>query len=116
MDGDKRSVAGCPAVAMAQILNYHETTNNIVFNDSDDYYHNYGNRFWIDNDHEEYDFPSFPELNGYLDTLNYHYNNQIQITDEDKAALNFACGIAARQVYSNQISGTYGVDHLERME
>jgi len=110
MDGDKRSIAGCPAVAMAQILNYHETTNNIVFNDSDDYYHNYGNRFWVDNDHEEYGFPSFPELNGYLDTLNYNYNNQIQITDEDKAALTFACGTAARQVYSADGSGTYGVN------
>ncbi|GAG04431.1 unnamed protein product, partial [marine sediment metagenome] len=33
MDGDKRSVAGCPAVAMAQILNYHKTTNNVAFND-----------------------------------------------------------------------------------
>ncbi len=110
MDGDQRSIAGCPAVAMAQVMNYHETTNNIVFNDSDDYHHNFGNRFWIDNDHEEYGFPSFPELNGYLDTLNYNYNNQIQVTDEDKAALTFACGTAARQVYSDQISGTYGVD------
>ena len=44
----KRSVAGCPAIPMAQILNYHRTTNNVAFNDSDDYYHNYGgNRYWI---------------------------------------------------------------------
>jgi len=94
MDGDKRSIAGCPAVTMAQILNYHKTTNNVTFNDSDDYYNSYGNRFWIDNDHEEYDFPSFPELNTYLDTLVYHYDNQFLITDEDKATLNFACGVA----------------------
>ena len=109
-DQDKRSVAGCPAVAMAQILNYHKTTNNVAFNDSDDYYHNYGNRFWIDNDHEEYDFPSFPELNDYLDTLAYHYDNQLLITDEDKATLNFACGVAATQVYASGGSGTFGVD------
>jgi len=110
MDGDKRSVAGCPAVAMAQILNYHKTINNVAFNDSDDYYHSYGNRFWIDNDHEEYDFPSFPELNDYLDTLAYHYDNQISITDEDKATLNFACGVAATQVYTSAGSGTFGVN------
>lgn len=110
MDGDKRSVAGCPAVAMAQILNYHKTTNNVAFNDSDDYYHSYGNRFWIDDDHEEYDFPSFPELNDYLDTLAYHYDNQLLITDEDKATLNFACGVAATQVYASGGSGTFGVD------
>ena len=110
MDGDKRSIAGCPAVAMAQILNYHKTTNNVAFNDSDDYYHSYGNRFWIDNDHEEYDFPSFPELNDYLDTLAYHYDNQLSITDEDKASLNFACGVAATQVYTSGGSGTFGVN------
>ena len=110
MDGDKRSIAGCPAVAMAQILNYHKTTNNVAFNDSDDYYHSYGNRFWIDNDHEEYDFPSFPELNDYLDTLAYHYDNQLLITDEDKATLNFACGVAATQVYTSGGSGTFGVN------
>ena len=110
MDGDKRSIAGCPAVAMAQILNYHKTTNNVAFNDSDDYYHSYGNRFWIDDDHEEYDFPSFPELNDYLDTLAYHYDNQLLITDEDKAALNFACGVAATQVYTSGGSGTFGVN------
>lgn len=110
MDRDKRSVAGCPAVAMAQILNYHKTTNNVAFNDSDDYYHSYGNRFWIDDDHEEYDFPSFPELNDYLDTLAYHYDNQLLITDEDKATLNFACGVAATQVYASGGSGTFGVD------
>jgi len=95
---------------MAQILNYHKTTNNVAFNDSDDYYHSYGNRFWIDNDHEEYDFPSFPELNDYLDTLAYHYDNQLLITDEDKAALNFACGVAATQVYTSGGSGTFGVN------
>jgi hypothetical protein len=110
MDGDKRSIAGCPAVAMAQILNYHKTTNNVAFNDSDDYYHSYGNRFWIDNDHEEYDFPSFPELNDYLDTLAYHYDNKLSITDENKATLNFACGVAATQVYTSGVSGTFGVN------
>ena len=47
----QRSVAGCPAVAMAQILNYHETTRDTQFTDADDYYHAYaGNNFWIDNE------------------------------------------------------------------
>lgn len=106
-----RSVAGCPAVAMAQILNYHETTNNIVFNDSDDYYHNYGgNNYWIDNDHITYDFPSFLELNVYLDTLVNHYQNQISPTEDDIAALIFACGVAAKQVYNPSGSGTFGVN------
>ena len=105
-----RSVAGCPAVAMAQILNYHQTTNNIMLNDSDDYYHNYSdNNYWIDNDSETYDFPTFPELNSYLSTLASHYQNQVTPTDDDVAALIFACGVAAQQVYHPTGSGTFSV-------
>ncbi len=106
----QRGIAGCPAVAMAQIINYHKTTNNIQFNDSDDYHHNYLNKFWIDDDYEAYDFPSFPFLNGFLNTLSEHYQTQTLITDDDKAAINFACGVAATQVYSPQVSGTFGVN------
>jgi hypothetical protein len=96
---------------MAMILDYYKTTNHVMFNDSDGYYHNYGgNTYWIDNDHVSYDFPSFPTLNGYLATLSSHYQNQTPTTDTDVAALTFACGVAAQQVYSSQGSGTFGVD------
>ena len=107
----KRSVAGCPAVAIAQILNYHQTTNYIQFNDSDDYYHSYGgNNYWIDDDYEIYDFPSFPQLNSYLGSLVLKYQNQKKLSNEDKAALVFACGVAAKQVYHPDVSGTFGVN------
>ncbi len=110
LDSGERSVAGCPAVAMAQILNYHRTTQNIQFNDNDDYLHNYaGNRYVIDDDFLEYDFPSFVELNNYFDTLQYNYENDIPLTDNDKAAINFGCGVAANQVYHPSGSGTFGV-------
>jgi len=106
-----RSLAGCPAVAMAQILNYHATTNDIVFSDADDYYHDYnGNQYWIDNDYIPYGFPSFPQLNSYLQTLQYHYQNNMTLTNNDKAALNFACGVAATQVYGSGGSGTFSVN------
>ena len=106
-----RAVAGCPAVAMAQILNYHKMTNNTQFDDSDDYYHNYsGYQYWIDDDYVYWSFPSFPQLNGFLDILNEHYQNDETLTDDDKAAITFACGVAAQQVYSPDISGTFGVD------
>jgi hypothetical protein len=106
-----RSIAGCPSIAMAMILDYHKTTNNVMFNDSDDYRHNYdGNNYWIDNDYVSYDFPSFPTLNGYLATLSSHYQNQTPTTDTDAAALTFACGVAAKQVYGSQGSGTFGVN------
>jgi hypothetical protein len=107
----ERSVAGCPAVTMAQILNYHKNINNIMFNDDDDYYHNYGaNQYWIDDDYDVYDFPSFPELNNYLVTLAHHYENQTAPTNDEKAALIFACGVAAQQVYTSEVSGTFGVN------
>ena len=107
----ERSVAGCPAVAMAQILNYHRTTQGVQFSDDDDYYHSYaGNSYTIDDDYIEYDFPSFPELNVYLDTLLYNYENELELTDDDKAAINFACGVACKQVYNPAGSGTFGVD------
>ncbi len=106
----QRSVAGCPSVAMAQILNYHERINNIAFDDGDDYYHNYYHQYWIDNDHETYDFPSYPELNVYLDTLEDHYSSETPLTNEDKASLTFGCGVAAHQVYHPSGSGTFGVN------
>jgi hypothetical protein len=110
-NGGGRSVAGCPAVAMAQILNFHNTTNDIVFDNGDDYYHNYaGNQYWIDNDYMTYDFPSFPQLNTYLTSLQNNYESQTPPTNTEKAALVFACGVAAHQVYSASISGTYGVN------
>lgn len=109
--GGSRSVAGCPAVAMAQILNFHTTTMNVVFDDNDDYYHSYlGNNYWIDNSYVQYGFPSFPQLNNYLTTLQSHYENQIPLTNDDKAAINFACGVAATQVYAASGSGTFGVN------
>lgn len=108
----QRSVAGCPATAMAQILNFHHTLNSTRFSDVDDYYHSFGsgNQFWIDDEWESRGFPSWPKLNEYLDTLDYHYTNEIPLTNTDKAAITYACGVAARQVYSPSVSGTYGID------
>ena len=105
-----RSLAGCPAVAMAQIVNYHQTLNGTAFSDDDDYYHSYaGRNYWIDDDAAQHDFPDFPTLNSYLGTLMQHYNYGQEISDLDKAALVFACGVAAHQVYTSSGSGTFAV-------
>lgn len=108
---DTRSYVGCPATAMAQILNFHRTTNNTHFTDADDYYHNYaGRRFNIDDDFSLIGFPSFPQLNVYLDSLNAHYLNGPPVTNQDAAALSFACGVAATQVFTSAGSGTFSVN------
>jgi len=107
-----RSVAGCPATAMAQIVNFQHDLHQTRFSDSDDYYHNYGtgNMYWIDNDWESHGFPSWNQLNIYLDTLEVHYQNGIELSNTDKAALTYACGVAANQVYTSSVSGTFGID------
>ncbi len=105
-----RSIAGCPAVAMAQIVNYHQTINGTTFSDEDDYYHNYAGRtYWIDNDAVARDFPTWPELNNYLVDLVFRYRHHQETTTQGKAALTFACGVAAQQVYTSSGSGTFGV-------
>ncbi len=106
-----RSIAGCPAVAMAQIVNYYKTINGTTFTDADDYHHNYaGRNYWIDDDYEEIGFPSFPDLNLYLDTVSLCFSNQTNLKQNEQAALVFACGVAATQVYTSSASGTFGVN------
>ncbi|MBK9357538.1 MAG: C10 family peptidase [Bacteroidales bacterium] len=107
-----RSVAGCPATAMAQIVNFHHKLNDTRFDDADDYYHNFGtgNMYWIDNDWQAHEFPSWNDLNVLLDTVDAHYENGIPLSNFDKAALTYACGAAAKQVYSSSVSGTYGIN------
>lgn len=107
----QRSLAGCPAVAMAQIVHFHQTTNNLQFDDGDDYYHSYaGRNFWIDDDYAQHGFPSFPQLNEYLDSLNAHWATGANLSNQDMAALVFASGVACRQVFTSQVSGTFGVN------
>lgn len=108
--GGARSVAGCPAVAMAMILNYHGTVQGTAFDVTDRYWHAYsGNNYWIPDAASRYDFPAFEILNGYLQTLTAHWNGGTPLTNTDKAALVFACGTAATQVYSATGSGTFAV-------
>jgi hypothetical protein len=111
---NQRSVAGCPATAMAQVLNYYKTINQTVFTDNDDYYHSYaGRNYWIDDDHIAIDFPPFPDLNAYLDTITMSFESNSLLKNNEKAALTFACGVAAHQVYTSQGSGTFGVNQAE---
>lgn len=106
-----RSVAGCPAIALAMIINFQKNLNGTQFNDDDDYYHSYaGRQYWIDDDAHEMDFPSFPELNEYFDSISVKYSGYELLNTDEIAALIFACGVAARQVYTSEVSGTFGVD------
>ena len=108
------SYTGCPATAMGQIINYLQTTQNTRFDDSDDYHANYASRqFHIDDDWETYQFPSFPQLNGLLDSVDATFERGEELSDSLVAAVIFASGVACKQVYTaspNYGSGTFYVD------
>lgn len=105
------SYAGCPAIAMGQIINYLQTTQDTRFTDDDDYYHNYaGRKYHIDDDWAALQFPSFPQLNELLDTIDAYYERGEELTDYLKAAMVFACGTACTQIYTSEGSGTFSVD------
>ena len=111
MNGYSYSYAGCPAIAMGQIINYLRTTENTRFSDDDDYVHNYaGRNYVIDDDWETLKFPSFPMLNEMLDSVDAAFERGENLTDELAAALVFACGTALTQVYTSEGSGTFYVD------
>ena len=104
------SAAGCPAVAMGQIINYLRTTQGTRFDDGDDYHHNYAGRVYdIDDDWETLRFPSFPKLNVMLDSVDAAFQRGDELSDSLKAAVIFACGTACTQIYTSEGSGTFYV-------
>jgi len=104
-----RSKVGCVATAVAQICNYYKIwTYRLVESDR---YTSSKNGFdcEIDLDSTLLDFPDFTTLNGYLDVVEYKYTHNIPLSDNDKAALSFTCGILANMNYSSQGSAAcYG--------
>ena len=111
MNGYSYSYAGCPAIAMGQIINYLQTTQGTRFTDDDDYVHNYaGRNYVIDDDWETLKFPSFPQLNEMLDSVDATFERGEELSDELAAAVVFACGTALTQVYTSEGSGTFYVD------
>lgn len=106
-----RSIAGCPAVALAMIVNYQKNLHSTQFSDADDYFHNYaGRQYWIDDDAHTMEFLSFPEINEYFDSMSAKFLSYTPLNTDEMAALVFACGVAAKQVYTSEVSGTFGVD------
>ncbi len=108
LDGpNQRSVVGCVATAMSMIIDFHHYVGNVQFSDADDYTSGWDDQMHIDDDYQERDYPSFPELNEYLVVLNEHYENNIPLTNDDKSALCFAAGIATHMIYGANGSGTW---------
>ena len=111
INNNSYSYAGCPAVAMGQIINYLRTTQETRFTDDDDYAHQYaGRNYNIDDDYKTIGFPSFSQLNMMLDSVDAAFLRGEELTDLQAAAVIFACGTACTQVYTSEGSGTFYVD------
>ncbi len=102
-----RTYAGCVATAMAQVLHYHRR-GEAIFDEEDAY--TAVNGVDIDGDCTRYDFPSLTELNEHLAVVQLKYDAGIVLDEVDIAALNFACGVAARMDYSSEGSGASAYD------
>lgn len=111
LNDNSYSYAGCPAVAMGQIINYLRTTQGTRFSDSDDYVHQYaGRNYNIDDDYKAVGFLPFSQLNKMLDSIDAVFMRAEPLSDMQTAALIFACGTACKQVYTSEGSGTFYVD------
>lgn len=103
-----RSSGGCVAVAIAQICNYYKYWN-YTFGEADKYDSSYeGFNCSIDEDSVENDFPNFDTLNVYLEGVRNKFLTNEPLTNNDKAALIFACGILVKMDYSSLGSRAYG--------
>lgn len=101
------SYAGCPAVAMGQIINYLQTTQNTRFDDGDDYYSSYaGRNFHIDDDWAAYSFPSFPQLNEMLDSVDATFQRHEELSGE------LAAGTARHNVVVDGYRESNGKFHM----
>jgi hypothetical protein len=103
----QRSVVGCAATAMAQLLNYHRRCGATFT--SGDAYGTYSG-VAIDADHTRYSFPSFVELNKLLAALRLKYSRLEACDDSDAAVLSLACGFASKMDYTSLGSGAYSDD------
>jgi hypothetical protein len=87
-----RSIVGCVATAMAQVIHYHQYVGNPFLIDEDRYQTGYRS-ILIDDDSLTLDFPSFSQLNGYLAQIQTKYEQNIPLDTLELAALNFAYGL-----------------------
>ncbi len=95
----ERSYPGCVATALAQIINFHEYIGDASLGAHDTYQSTPG--LHIDDGSAELDFPPFDIMNNYLDTIRKKYHDDMELSDQEKAALNFACGILLKMRYSS---------------
>ncbi|NQV17643.1 MAG: C10 family peptidase [Armatimonadetes bacterium] len=115
--GNYRCPAGCGPIAMAQVINYHKYISDYYFSNEfaePNYVSNGIEIIEIDEDHNEYDFPTFETLDPYLSDIRELFNEEYSIHyDDGFAALSFACGVALMATYATGGTGTVVGWHVE---
>lgn len=105
-----RSVAGCVAIATAQIANYWQYPQSIFLDQSLDSYSylNNDNVVNVPGDAGLYDFPSFAEVNNALSNISYSGDHN------EEGYLCFAIGVKQEMSYGFQGSGAYSNSTIYR--
>ncbi len=101
---NKRSITGCVATAMAQIVQYHRFIGDFQFSQVDRYITGY-RKMRIDQDSEILDFKGFSTLNTFLNEIQSCYETGVDLTSDQIAALNFVCGILVHMDFTSDVSG-----------
>ena len=112
-----RCPAGCGPVAMAQIINYHKYISDYVFDNEfipSNYTTDTNEKIQVDEQESSYDFPTFEELDNYLDGVRGVFDlDQHLESSEHLAALGFASGISQKAMYNTDCTGAYLIDTVE---
>ncbi len=101
---NKRSITGCVATAMAQIVQYHRFIGDFQLSPNDRYITGY-RKMRIDQDSEVLDFKDFSTLNTFLIDIHSCYESGTDLTTDQIAALNFVCGILVKMDFTSDVSG-----------
>ena len=99
-----RNLVGCVGTATAQIVNYHKFIKNLYLGE-DEKYDTEDLNIQIDADSARLNFPSFKTLNSILEQIKYNYANSRELTNSEKAALNFICTILLETNFTYPNSG-----------
>ena len=112
-----QSIAGCSAIAFAQIVNYFGKWS-YTFTDNDDYTSTCADStdsffdvdICIDDAASIYSFPDFSTLNSSMASVVSTFDNNNSLTYPNRAALSFASGVLLQSTYGEDGTSAYTYD------
>jgi hypothetical protein len=102
----QKSLVGCLATALAQVVHYHKWIGNLNFG-AEDRYTTWTRHIQIDGDSANLELMSFYGLNGHLNDIRQTYANNVAFWEPEKAALSYACGVIVQMDYASDGSAAF---------